>query len=52
MNVSPAVALVVSARLATLRELQTDLGSEDLQDLIEVLAVDSHNQRVLNTPKG
>lgn len=42
----------MSARLATLVELQTELGAEDLYDLLEVLAVDAHNQRVLNTPKG
>ena len=37
---------------ATLVELQTVLGTEDLQDLLEIAAVDAHNERVVNTPKG
>jgi allophanate hydrolase subunit 1 len=31
--------------LATLHELQTIYGSEDLADLLEVAAVNAHNQR-------
>jgi 4-diphosphocytidyl-2C-methyl-D-erythritol kinase len=34
--------------LATLHELDTVLGAADLYDLLEILAVDSHNQRVAN----
>lgn len=45
MNVSPAIAAVVSARLATLAELDSVLGVEDLFDLLEILAVDNNNQR-------
>jgi hypothetical protein len=33
-------------------ELSTTLGVRDLYDLLEILAVDSHNERVLRTPKG
>lgn len=35
---------MISSRLATLNELQTVLGVEDLYDLIEVLSVDRYNQ--------
>ena len=34
--------------LATLAELQTIYGSEDLMDMIEVMAVNAHNQRKLD----
>lgn len=35
---------MISARLATLNELQTTLGVQDLYDLLEVIAVDRANQ--------
>jgi hypothetical protein len=38
---------VISSRLATLVECQTVLGIEDAYNLIEVLAVDAHNRRIL-----
>jgi len=37
---------VVSSRLATLAELDDAYGAEDLYLLLEVLAVDMHNQRI------
>ncbi|OIQ97218.1 hypothetical protein GALL_207720 [mine drainage metagenome] len=43
-NVPRALAAVISARLATLAELETRLGAEDLYDLLEILAVDAHNR--------
>ncbi|MBP7301959.1 MAG: transglycosylase [Brachymonas sp.] len=46
-NVPHTIAAVVSARLATLHELQTVYGLMDLWDLIEIHAVDSHNQVVM-----
>jgi hypothetical protein len=51
VNVPRAVALVVSARLATLTELGSTLGAEDVYDLLEIMAVDAHNERV-TAPKG
>jgi hypothetical protein len=33
--------------MATLVECQSVLGIEDVYDIIEVLAVDAHNRRVL-----
>jgi hypothetical protein len=34
----------VSAGKATLRELDTIYGTEDLYDMLEILAVDAHNR--------
>jgi hypothetical protein len=36
----------VSSRLASLIELQTVYGTEDLYDLLEILAVDRHNEQL------
>jgi len=36
---------VIGARVATLHELQTIYGVEDLYDLIEVVMVDADNNR-------
>lgn len=41
----PSCAAVINARLASKLELETVYGLEDLYDLLEVLAVDAHNQR-------
>lgn len=41
----------MSSRLATLFELDTVYGSEDLYALLEIVAVDRHNQALANTPR-
>jgi hypothetical protein len=46
-----SIGAIVSRRLATLHELQTVYGAEDLYDLLEVIAVDAHNERVLSKPR-
>lgn len=38
--------MVVSSGLATLADLSTVLGTEDLCDLVEIARVDWHNRRV------
>lgn len=43
-----AIGSVLSARIATLAELQTVYGSRDLYDMLEVVQVDNHNQGVMN----
>jgi hypothetical protein len=40
--------MVVSRRLATLHELDTVYGCEDMWDLIEIAIVDTHNENILN----
>jgi len=40
-----AVGIVVGRRLATLHELQTVYGAQDLHDMIEVYVVDTLNEQ-------
>lgn len=47
----PGIGAVVSRGLATLNELDTVYGTEDLYDLMEIIAIDTHNQNLLNKPK-
>jgi hypothetical protein len=42
------IATLISSKLATLYELDTVYGVEDAYVLLEILAVDNHNQRVVN----
>lgn len=42
---------MVSARLASLHELDTVLGVEDLWVLLEINTVDNHNAAILSKPK-
>jgi hypothetical protein len=44
LNVNSVVAAVVGARDATLYELQTVYGLEDLWNLFEIRAVAQHNE--------
>jgi hypothetical protein len=37
--------MVISAQLATLSELTSTLGTEDLYDLVEIVIVDAYNQQ-------
>ncbi|QPF88425.1 hypothetical protein IC762_17800 [Bradyrhizobium genosp. L] len=37
---------MISARLATLHELQTVYGTEDLEDMLEIVQVDAENARI------
>lgn len=46
LNVPRPIAAAVSSKLATLAELDTVYGSQDLWDLLEIHAVDVHNQRM------
>nr|WP_255701749.1 transcription elongation factor GreA [Bordetella sp. LUAb4] len=38
--------------MATLHELQTVYGSQDLYDMLEVIAVDVHNETLLSSARG
>ena len=46
MNVPRTIGAVISSKLASLVELDTVLGAEDLYDLLEIIAVDSHNNYI------
>ena len=39
--------MVVSARLATLAELGSVYGTEDLEDLVEIILIDEHNTNLI-----
>jgi hypothetical protein len=52
VNVPKMLATVVSRGLSTLHELDTVYSTQDLYDMLEIIAVDSHNQYILNKPKG
>jgi hypothetical protein len=41
-----SIATVVSSKLATLTELDTVYGTQDLWDLLEINAVDNHNHNM------
>lgn len=43
-NISGSLGAVISSKLATLHELQTVYGVEDLYNLLEIVAVDNYNQ--------
>lgn len=49
-NVPDAIGTVVSRRFASLHELSTVYGTQDLYDMLEIIAVDNHNQRIINQP--
>jgi len=40
------IGAVISARLATMVELETVLGMEDVYDLLEILSVDAYNKQL------
>lgn len=50
MNVPRTIASVLASplRLATLHELGTVYGVEDLFDFLEIMTVDAFNQRLAN----
>lgn len=47
-NIPRTVATVISGKLATLIELQTVYGIEDMWNLLEIIIVDNTNARVVN----
>jgi len=47
VNVAPSIAVVIALKPELYPALCCDLGLEDLHDILEVIAVDSHNARVI-----
>jgi hypothetical protein len=45
-NVPRTLGMIISRRLATLHELDTVYGIEDLWNLIEIALVDNHNESI------
>lgn len=52
VNIPPLLAVLISAKLATLQELQTFYGLEDAYNLLEILLVDRHNEGIINRTEG
>jgi hypothetical protein len=46
-NVPRIIGTLVSSGKATLHELQTVYGVQDAYDMLEVISVDLHNERVI-----
>lgn len=46
-NVPRTIATAISAKVASLNDLQTVYGLEDMYDLLEIAIVDSHNQDLM-----
>jgi hypothetical protein len=46
-NVSAISGVVISSKYATLHELQTVYGTEDMYNLYEVISVNNYNQNLL-----
>ena len=47
-NVPPIIGACISHKAATLHDLQTVYSLQDAYDLLEIVNVDAHNQRILN----
>lgn len=47
VNVPPTIGMALSSDKSLLGPLSSTLGLEDLHDILEVISVDAHNQRVL-----
>ena len=51
VNVNGAIGAVISSRLATMHELDTIYGTEDLYDFLEIIVTDSHNEAEAARPE-
>lgn len=51
-NVSAMIGAAISSGRATLHELDTVYGLQDLHDMLEIAAVDAHNRRLLAPKPG
>lgn len=46
VNIPPHLGLIISSRMATIAELTTVLGGEDVCDILEILTIDGYNRRL------
>lgn len=46
-NVPRVIATLISARMATLHELDTVYGIEDAYDMLEIVLVDNYNESLM-----
>ncbi|EFU2787559.1 transcription elongation factor GreA [Salmonella enterica] len=52
VNVPRTIATVISSGKASKVELDSVLGVQDLWDLLEIIQVDAHNERVMQETKN
>ncbi len=48
MNISAPIATLLSKRMATLHELDTVYGVQDVYDMLEVVTIDDYNNALAN----
>ena len=48
LNLSAVVGTLLSKRMATLHELDTVYGVQDVYDMLEVITIDNYNQVLAN----
>jgi hypothetical protein len=48
LNVPRTIASVVSSGKATMRDCQEFYSVEDIYDIMEIIAVDTHNRRLID----
>ena len=48
VNLSGCVGLPISKGMATLHEMETVYSLEDAWDMLEIMSIDNHNERVWN----
>ncbi|WP_347558577.1 transcription elongation factor GreA [Robbsia sp. KACC 23696] len=52
VNVPRTIGTVISSGKATLAELETVLGMEDVYDLLEIIAIDAYNKQIASRAEG
>jgi hypothetical protein len=50
--VPKTIGVIISKKFATLHELSTVYGVEDLYDMLEIITVDSRNDLILSKQKA
>ena len=48
MNLSAVIGTLLSKRMATLHELDTVYGVQDVYDMLEVITIDDYNNALAN----
>jgi hypothetical protein len=48
INVPPTIGMLISKKVATLNELSTVYGVENMYDMLEIVMVDDHNTALAN----
>ena len=52
MNVPRTIGAVISSGLASMVDIQNELGMEDIYDLLEIITIDAYNKRIAEKSEG